>query len=55
MNRKGYEMGSCNVFQDLGVPNAEEHLRFLVALDHDVDIVVDRTAAEMTRRRCMYP
>jgi predicted XRE-type DNA-binding protein len=26
MSRKGYEIGSGNVFQDLGVPNAEEHL-----------------------------
>ena len=26
MNKKGYEIGSRNVFKDLGVPNAEEHL-----------------------------
>jgi predicted XRE-type DNA-binding protein len=26
MNRKGYETGSGNVFKDIGVPNAEEHL-----------------------------
>ena len=26
MNRKGYEIGSGNVFRDLGLPNAEEHL-----------------------------
>jgi predicted XRE-type DNA-binding protein len=26
MSRKGYEIGSRNVFQDIGVPNAEEHL-----------------------------
>lgn len=26
MSRKGYEIGSGNVFQDIGVPNAEEHL-----------------------------
>jgi predicted XRE-type DNA-binding protein len=25
-NKKGYETGSRNVFRDLGVPNAEEHL-----------------------------
>ena len=25
MNGKGYEIGSGNVFQDIGVPNAEEH------------------------------
>ncbi|MGP8245303.1 MAG: helix-turn-helix domain-containing protein [Bryobacteraceae bacterium] len=26
MSHKGYETGSQNVFQDIGVPNAEEHL-----------------------------
>ena len=26
MSRKRYEVGSGNVFKDLGVPNAEEHL-----------------------------
>jgi len=25
MSQKGYETGSRNVFQDIGVPNAEEH------------------------------
>ena len=25
-NKKGYETGSRNVFQDIGVPHAEEHL-----------------------------
>jgi predicted XRE-type DNA-binding protein len=26
MSKKGYEVGSGNVFKDIGVPNAEEHL-----------------------------
>jgi predicted XRE-type DNA-binding protein len=26
MSKKGYETGSGNVFADIGVPNAEEHL-----------------------------
>src|SRR5438132_4330746 len=26
MSKKSYEMGSGNVFKDLGIPNAEEHL-----------------------------
>ena len=26
MSKKGYETGSSNVFKDIGVPNAEEHL-----------------------------
>jgi predicted XRE-type DNA-binding protein len=25
-HKKGYEIGSRNVFKDIGVPNAEEHL-----------------------------
>src|ERR1700730_4008451 len=26
MSKRGYEVGSRNVFKDIGVPNAEEHL-----------------------------
>jgi predicted XRE-type DNA-binding protein len=26
MSKKGYEIGGRNVFKDIGVPNAEEHL-----------------------------
>ena len=26
MSKKGYEIGDRNVFKDIGVPNAEEHL-----------------------------
>lgn len=26
MSKKGYEIGSRNVFMDLGIPNAEQHL-----------------------------
>jgi predicted XRE-type DNA-binding protein len=26
MSKKGYETGSRNVFEDIGIPNAEEHL-----------------------------
>jgi predicted XRE-type DNA-binding protein len=26
MNKRGYEIGSRNVFKDIGVPNPEEHL-----------------------------
>ncbi len=26
MSKKSYEIGSGNVFKDLGIPNAEEHL-----------------------------
>lgn len=26
MSKKGYETGSQNVFKDIGIPNAEEHL-----------------------------
>jgi len=26
MSKKGYEVGGRNVFKDIGVPNADEHL-----------------------------
>jgi predicted XRE-type DNA-binding protein len=26
MKKKGYEIGGANVFEDIGVPNADEHL-----------------------------
>jgi hypothetical protein len=48
MSKKSHAIGSGNVFKDLGIPNAEEHLVsverllrfFLVALNRDVEIVV---------------
>lgn len=54
MNKKGFETGGRNVFQDIAVPNAEEHLvkaqlvfkidtimkKRLVKLDQDIEIVI---------------
>lgn len=37
MNKKGCEAGSGNVFKDLGIPNAEEHLvkaHLVFKIDH---------------------
>lgn len=37
MNKKGCEAGSGNVFKDLGIPNAEEHLvkaQLVFKIDH---------------------
>jgi predicted XRE-type DNA-binding protein len=106
MTEKAYETGSPNVFKDIGIPNAEEHLikaqlvfkidtimkhrglkqvetaelfgirqpdiskmlrgefrhfsverllRFLVALDQDVEIVIKPHRAGSTPRPCMCP
>jgi len=42
MSRKKYEIGSGNVFKDLGIPNAEEHL-VKAQLVYKIDrIMIDR-------------
>jgi hypothetical protein len=42
MSKKGYQAGSGNVFRDLGIPNAEEHL-FKAQLVFKIDgIMKDR-------------
>src|SRR5664279_2022342 len=38
-NRKGYETGNRNVFKDIGVPNAEEHL-VKAQLEFKIDIIM---------------
>jgi predicted XRE-type DNA-binding protein len=106
MSKKSHEIGSGNVFKDLGIPNAEEHLvkaqlvfkidtimkdrglkqaeaadllavkqpdvskmlrgdfrqfsverllRFLVALDHDVEIIVRPHRGKNAARPCISP
>ena len=37
--KKGYEIGSRNVFKDLGIPNAEEHL-IKAQLVHKIDTIM---------------
>src|ERR1700732_3329430 len=39
MSKKRYEIGSRNVFKDLGVPNAEEHL-VKAQLVYKIDIIM---------------
>ena len=39
MSKKGYETGSRNVFQDIGVPNAEEHL-VKAQLEYKIDTIL---------------
>jgi len=39
MNKKRYETGSGNVFKDIGVPNAEEHL-VKAQLVHKIDTLM---------------
>jgi predicted XRE-type DNA-binding protein len=39
MSKKSYEVGSGNVFKDLGLPNAEEHL-IKAQLVHKIDTIL---------------
>jgi len=41
MSRKRYEVGSGNVFKDLGLPNAEEHL-IKAQLVHKIDTILKK-------------
>lgn len=41
MSRKGFETGSGNVFKDIGVPNAEEHL-IKAQLVFKIDTIIKR-------------
>ena len=41
MSKKGYERGSGNVFKDIGVPNAEEHL-IKAQLVFKIDTIIKR-------------
>ena len=44
MSKKGYENGSRNVFKDLGVPNADEHI-VKAQLVFKIDTLMKRTPA----------
>jgi len=47
MTRKGYEVGGRNVFEDIGVPNAEEH--FVKAkLVFKIDTILKRRGLKQT-------
>lgn len=47
MSKKGYEVGSGNVFKDIGVPNAEEHL-VKAQLVHKIDTLMKKRGMKQT-------
>jgi predicted XRE-type DNA-binding protein len=47
MTRKGYEVGGRNVFEDIGVPNAEEHL-IKAKLVFKIDTIMKRRGMKQT-------
>lgn len=47
MTRKGYEVGGRNVFKDIGVPNAEEHL-IKAKLVYKIDTILKRRGLKQT-------
>jgi hypothetical protein len=50
MSRRTYEIGSSNVFADIGVPNAEEHL-VKAQLVYKIDTLNERARTQAGRGR----
>ena len=53
MNRKGYEVGSRNVFEDIGVPNAEEHL-VKAQLVYKIDTIMKKRHMKQTEAAALF-
>ncbi len=53
MNKKGYEVGGRNVFQDLGVPTAEEHL-VKAQLVFKIDTIMKRQRMKQTEAAALF-
>jgi predicted XRE-type DNA-binding protein len=47
MTKKGYEVGGTNVFEDIGAPNAEEHL-IKAKLVFKIDTILKRRGLRQT-------
>jgi predicted XRE-type DNA-binding protein len=47
MSKKGYEVAGRNVFKDIGVPNAEEHL-VKAQLVFKIDAIIKRRHMKQT-------
>ena len=50
MSKKGYEVGGRNVFKDIGVPNADEHL-VKAQLVFKIDTIMKNRRYETDRGR----
>lgn len=53
MSRKGFETGSGNVFKDIGVPNAEEHL-IKAQLVFKIDTIIKRRGLKQVQAARLF-
>jgi len=53
MSKKGYEIGSRNVFKDLGLPNAEEHL-VKAQLVFKIDTIVKKRRLKQVEAAALF-
>ena len=53
MSKRGYEVGSGNVFNDLGVPNAEEHL-VKAQLVFKIDTIMRKRQMKQTQAATLF-
>jgi len=53
MSKKGYEVGSQNVFKDIGVPNAEEHL-VKAQLVYKIDTIMKKRRLKQTEAAALF-
>ena len=53
MSKKGYEVGSSNVFKDIGVPNADEHL-VKAQLVYKIDTIMKKRRMKQTEAAALF-
>jgi len=53
MSKKGYEVGGRNVFKDIGVPNAEEHL-VKAQLVYKIDTIMKKRRMKQTEAAALF-
>jgi predicted XRE-type DNA-binding protein len=53
MSKKGYETGSGNVFKDIGVPNAEEHL-VKAQLVFKIDTIIKKRGLKQVEAAALF-
>jgi predicted XRE-type DNA-binding protein len=53
MSKKGYEVGESNVFKDIGVPNADEHL-VKAQLVYKIDAIMKRRKMKQAEAAALF-
>ena len=53
MSKKGYEVGARNVFKDIGVPNADEHL-VKAQLVYKIDTIMKKRRMKQTEAAVLF-